>query len=93
MRHVVKSKESKVMSVPLSERCADGHFADSLGDSCDFGCVAGNVLQQNPMVVQGAVVQGQVIGVGWTPAGRRLDGKSSQIEPTETRDIPTSETA
>lgn len=89
MRHVVKSNESKVMSVPWSERCADGHFADSLGDSCDFG-VAGNVYQQNPMVVQGAVVQGQVIGVGSGWTGNPW--KSSQIKPMETRDIPTSET-
>ena len=41
--------------------------ADSFGDflSCR---VAGGVQQQNPMVVQGAVVQGQVIGIGWTKA-------------------------
>ena len=30
----------------------------------DLSCAVGNVYQQNPMVVQGAVVQGQVIGVG-----------------------------
>ena len=57
--------ESHVCSMDFTK------VADSFGDSpCDFlSCrVAGGVQQQNPMVVQGAVVQGQVIGIGWTKA-------------------------
>lgn len=38
--------------------------ATSQGSEQPYGQNYGNVVQQNPMVVQGAVVQGQVIGVG-----------------------------